>query len=64
MTPKKGNWPVFVLLGRRFVFGIMMKSDGRKPHIVRCHHGSGGINEAVSLPRLSSEESEEHQGLA
>ena len=52
IAPKIGYWFIFVLLGWRFVFGIIMKWDGREPHIVRCHHGSGGINEAVPLLRL------------
>ena len=47
-----GNWPVFVLLGWRFVFGISIKWDGREPHVLRCHRGSGGITKAVSLLRL------------
>ena len=31
ITPKIGNWSVFVLLGWRFVLGIIMKRDGREP---------------------------------
>ena len=31
VTPNIGNWSIFVLLGWRFVFGIMMKRDGRAP---------------------------------
>ena len=53
-----GQWSVFVLFGWRFVFGIIMNWDGREPHIVRCHHSSGGINKAVSLLRLRLKESE------
>ena len=49
ITPKIDNCPVFVLLGWRFVFWIIMKWGGREPHIVRCHHGSCGINKAASL---------------
>ena len=49
--PKIGNWSVSVLLGWRFVFGIIMKCDGREPHIVRYHHDSRN-NKAASLLRL------------
>ena len=31
ITSEIGNWSVFVLLGWRFVFGIIMKRDGREP---------------------------------
>ena len=31
--PKISNWSVFVLFGWRLVFGIIMKWDGREPHI-------------------------------
>ena len=31
ITSEIGNWSVFVLLGWRFVFGIIMKRDGRAP---------------------------------
>ena len=55
ITSETGNWYVFQSLGWCFVFEIIMKWDGREPHIVRCHHGSGGIHKAVSLLRLSSE---------
>ena len=51
ITPKIGNWPVFVLLGWRFVFGIFMKWDRREHHIPKCHHDSGS-NKAASLLRL------------
>ena len=49
--PKIGIWSVVVLLGWCFVFGIIMKLDGREPHIVRCHHDSA-TNKAASLLRL------------
>ena len=55
ITSEIGNWSVFVFLGWCFVFGIIMKRDWREPHIVRCHHGSGGINKAASLSTTSSE---------
>ena len=32
ITSEIGNWSVFVLLGWRFVFGIIIKRDGREPH--------------------------------
>ena len=51
ITSEIGNWSVFVLLGWRFVFRIIMKWDGREPHIVRCHHDSGN-NKAGSLLRI------------
>ena len=50
ITSEIGNWSVFVLLGWRFVFGIIIKRDGRD-RIVRCHHDSGN-NKAVFLLRL------------
>ena len=31
ITPKIGHWSVFVLFGWRFVFGIIMRWDGREP---------------------------------
>ena len=31
ITSEIGNWSVFVLLGWRFEFGIIMKRDGREP---------------------------------
>ena len=31
ITSEIGNWSVFVILGWRFVFGIIMKRDGREP---------------------------------
>ena len=31
ITPKLGSWSVFVLVGWRLVFGIIMKRDGREP---------------------------------
>ena len=31
ITSKIGNWPVFVLLGWRFVFGIIMNETGESP---------------------------------
>ena len=58
ITSEIDNWSVFVLLGWRFVLGIIMKWDGREPYIVRCHHGSRGINKADFILRLSSEERE------
>ena len=41
ITSEIGNWSVFVLLGWRFVFEIIIKRHGREPHIFRCHHDSG-----------------------
>ena len=32
ITSEIGNWSVFVLLGWRFVFGIIIKRAGREPH--------------------------------
>ena len=32
ITSEIGNWSVFVLLGWLFVFGIIVKRDGREPH--------------------------------
>ena len=51
ITPKIGNWSVFVLLRWRFVVRIIIKRDGREPHIVRCHHDSRN-NKVGSLLRL------------
>ena len=51
ITSKMGNWSVFVLLGWRFVFGIIMRRDGREPAPFRCHRDSGN-NTAASLLRL------------
>ena len=51
VTSEIGNWSVFVSVGWRFVFGIIIKRDGREPRIVGCHHDSG-INKAASLRRL------------
>ena len=31
ITPKVGNWSVFVLLGWRFAFGIIMNETGESP---------------------------------
>ena len=31
ITSEIGNWSVFVLLGWRFVFGVIIKRDGREP---------------------------------
>ena len=31
ITSEIGNWSVFVLFGWQFVFGIIMKWDGREP---------------------------------
>ena len=31
ITSQIGNWSVFVLLGWRFVFGIIIKRDGESP---------------------------------
>ena len=52
ITPKIGNWSVFVFVGMAF--------DIRDNHETRCaraprlrrHHGSGGINKAASLHLL------------
>ena len=33
ITSKIGHWSIFVLLGWRCVFGIIMKWDGREPHV-------------------------------
>ena len=63
VTSEIGNWSVFVLLGWRFVFGIIIKRDGREPRIVRCHHDSGN-NKAASLLRLLSSKVSNHHGLA
>ena len=50
---KIGNWSVFVSFGWRFVFGIIMRRDGREePAPFRCHHDSGN-NKAASLLLLS-----------
>ena len=62
-TSEIGNWSVFVLLGWRFVFGIIIKRDGREPRIVRCHHDSGN-NKAASLLRLPRAKVSNHHGLA
>ena len=51
ITSEIGNWSVFVLLGWHFVFGIIIKRDGRESRIVRCHHDSGN-NKAASILRL------------
>ena len=39
MTSKMGNWYVFVLFGRCFVFGIIMMT-GASPLTARCYHDS------------------------
>ena len=62
ITSEIGNWSVFVLLGWRFVFGIMMKREARA-HMVRCHHDSGN-NKAASLLRLLRFKVSNRQGLA
>ena len=49
---KIGNWSVFVLFGWCFVFGIIMRWEGREPFPSRCHHGSA-TNKADSLLLLS-----------
>ena len=63
ITLEIGNWSVFILLGWRFVFGIIIKRDGREPRIVRCHHDSGN-NKASSLLRLLRSKLSNHHGLA
>ena len=63
ITSEIGNWSVFVLLGWRFVFGIIIKRDGREPSIVRCNHDSGN-KKAVSLLRLLRSKVSNHHGLA
>ena len=71
ITSEIGNWFVFVLLGWRFVFGIIMKRDGREPTssdvittlgIIKLFHDSGN-NEAVSLLRLLRFKVRNRQGL-
>ena len=47
-----GHWSVFVLFGWRFVFGIIMRWEGREPFSFRYHHDCG-ISKAVSLLLLS-----------
>ena len=49
ITPPKGNWSVFVLFGGRFVFGTILRWDGREPALVRCHHDSGNVKAASLL---------------
>ena len=51
ITSEIGNWSVFILLGWRLIFGIIIKRDPREPRIVRCHHDSGN-NKAAFLLRL------------
>ena len=63
ITSEIGNWSVFVLLGWRFVFGIIIKRDGREPRIIRCHHDSGS-NKAASLLRLLRSKVSNYHGLA
>ena len=63
ITSEIGNWSVFVLLGWRFVFGIIIKRDGREPRIVRCHHDSGN-NKAASLLCLQRSKVSNRHGLA
>ena len=38
---KIGNWSVFVSLGWRLVYGIIMRWGGRERFPSRCHHDSG-----------------------
>ena len=61
-TSEIGNWSVFVSLGWRFVFAIIMKWDGREPHIVRCYHDSGKIKSCFS-PTSSEVKVGNRQGL-
>ena len=49
--PKIGHWPVFVLFGWRFVFGITMRWEGREPFPFRYH--DCGISKAAFLLLLS-----------
>ena len=63
ITSEIGNWSVFVLLGWRFEFGIIIKRDGLEPRIVRCNHDSGN-NKAASLLRLQRSKVSNHHGLA
>ena len=63
ITSDIGNLSVFVLLGWRFVFGIIIKRDGREPRIGTCHHDSGN-NKAASLLRLLRSKESNHHGLA
>ena len=51
ITSEIYNWSAFVVLGWRFVFGIIIERDGRQPRIVRRHHDSEN-NIAASLLRL------------
>ena len=62
VTSEIGNWSVFVLLGWRFVFGIIIKRDGLEPRIVRCRHDSVN-NKAASLLRLPRSKVSNHHGL-
>ena len=48
IVPKIGNWSVFVLLGWRFAFGIIMKLRRARAPRLRYHHDSG-INKAAFL---------------
>ena len=57
------SWSVFILLGWRFVFGIIIKRGGREPRIVRCHRDSGN-NKVASLLRLLRAKVSDHHGLA
>ena len=63
ITSDIGNWSVFILLGWRFVFGIINKIDLREPHIVRYHHDSEN-NKAASLLRLLRSKVSNHHGRA
>ena len=52
--PKLGSWSVFVLLGWRFVFGIIMRWEGREPSLSDVITTLGkNNNEAASLLLLS-----------
>ena len=50
ITPKIGNWSVFVLFGWLFVFGMIMRWDGREPTLSDAVTTLGNNKAASLLP--------------
>ena len=63
ITSEIGIWSIFVLFGWRFVFGIIMKRDGREP-TSQMPSRLWGIIKAASLLRLLSFKMSNRLGLA
>ena len=62
ITSKIGNWSVFVLCGWRFVFGIIMRWEGREPSYSDAITTLGN-NKADSLLLLSFAKVSSTKGL-